>query len=98
MHYWVSPKIQEPLFTRGHYWLLTQGGVCVCLCMSLPVCVYVCTDWLVQILNECLGMDHPYSGQPQFNGFCFCEKMRLCLHYTAGVMMGDLKEANRRND
>ena len=35
-------KIQEPLFTRGHYWLLTQGGVCVCVFL----CVYrlVCPD------------------------------------------------------
>lgn len=69
------------------------------MCASERVCMYVCicTAWLVQILNECLGMDHPYSGQTQFNGFCFCEKMRVWVHYISEHKMRDSKEANTEN-
>lgn len=46
------------------------------------VCVFVCAAQFVHILNGCLGADHPYSGHTQFNCFCFCEKMKVCISQT----------------
>lgn len=60
-------------YRNRYLWGAITGSPSSKLCMY--VCVHMCTPSWVHILNKCLGMDHPYSGQTRFNSFCFGEKL-----------------------